>query len=201
MSAPPRPASPLETNVSRSGYDDSPWTQISDVSNALKADRLNAATRAVHSMCGYGVADRVAQFGRIVNRLVEINDAGPLSAEHTRLNYTLDAAHSLACQMYSRAYEDRRLNSQFMSYRDSMQSVRAALWQIAQVHAKQGNYPLAVSTLTRLEEDGRGLLGTMHEQWRGYIDTQCPADQREKQRALLQSSRIECQSSSQRRTG
>jgi hypothetical protein len=138
-------------------------TEIEDVSKAIADLDLETAKNAVYTLTGR-VSLKLEQFNRIIDKIIKLN-AKVLSPEHAKLNYTLEAAHSLGCAMYGLASDDIE--------------VRSALLKISNAHLNKGNYCKAIDVLDRLgHEVAAQYQEPIRRLWRIYIDHDCPADEK-----------------------
>jgi len=115
------------------------------VETALQDLQLEAAKNNIHHVYG-GESRRLQQeLLRVIDKIVELN-LSPLSAEHQKANYTLDAGYSLACHIYTRAGNDRISQPEYQ-YLYAIEALQA----VADAYAKKGDQRAVIHTLSRLQ--------------------------------------------------
>lgn len=150
-----------------------------EIDQALKEVNLEKAKFFINNFATAFPSEKLELMQKLVDKLVAVN-AKELTPKQKGLNYTLEAAYSVATHMYTEAANDTS-SEKFRS----TEIANRALTKVADAYAKKNNYHEAIHVLNRMDKGWREApIEAMKERWKNFIEQKCPADQKERQLAL-----------------
>lgn len=153
-------------------------TTAEQINSALDQNRLEDAKMAVYNLHGKTSLQTAKGLQDIIAKLAQLNKED-LSSQHENLGYTLDAAYSLGCRIYTIAINNNRQRWEIMCI------AKQALYLVAQAYIEKRDYCRAIDALSRLDKNDKGpLQDAVLNKWDKYIKENCPPDKRERQREL-----------------
>jgi hypothetical protein len=163
-------------------------SEIEEIDTCLNELKLEKAKWAIYRYYGNWSLETQKNLLKIIDKLVELN-VNSLPSTHEQLNYTLEAAHSLGCHMYTIGFNKEKESTSY--YKDKyayMGIASVALKKVAEAYAKKNDYCHAVDSLRRLDDDyAMQPMHNMFARWKTHIENNCPHN---KQEEFLYQSRL-----------
>lgn len=166
--------------LSKNGWTPELQEKADQIDDYIQTLELERARNAIYNLYGTCSIDTQKNLLRIVQKIVELNE-GALSENLEQLNYTLEAAYSMGCTLYQKAFQkahDKETNA-----REFMPFAIEAITLVAEAQAKKGNFYQALHYAARLDPYN-SLKDKLWKRWKNYIENDCPPEARSEQERL-----------------